>query len=104
MASSSTTRGGGATGGGGGPPAQAARWLAWRPSVDLVRHEDLLLERLDLLHHPGEEKLLEAVVADLRSISPETEVRTHLLPYADPWDFEAVYGALHDLAGTLALH
>jgi transcriptional regulatory protein RtcR len=72
--------------------------------VDLVRHEDLLVDRLELLHHKGEEKLLETVVADIRSISPETEVRAHALPYGDPWDFEAVYGALHDLAGTLAFN
>ncbi len=85
-------------------PPKGDRWLAWRPTVDLVRHEDLLIDRFDLLHHAGEEKLLAEVVADLRSASPETDVRTHLLPYRDPWDFEAVYGALHDLASTLAYH
>ncbi|NUQ10896.1 MAG: sigma 54-interacting transcriptional regulator [Gemmatimonadaceae bacterium] len=83
-------------------PPTGDRWLHWRPTVDLVRHEDLLLDRFEILHHRGEERLLATVSEDLRSVSPETEVRGHLLPYRDPWDFEAVYGALHDFAGAYA--
>ena len=85
-------------------PPTGDRWLHWRPTVDLVRHEDLLLDRFEILHHKGEERLLGSVTEDMHSVSPETEVRGHLLPYGDPWDFEVVYGALHDLAGAYSFN
>jgi transcriptional regulatory protein RtcR len=85
------------------PPA-GDRWLHWRPTVDLVRHEDLLLDRFEILYHSDEERLLARVTEDMRSVAPETEVRGHLLPYGDPWDFEAVYGALHDMAGAYSFN
>ena len=31
-------------------------------------------------------------------VSPETTVRPHVVDFGDPWDFEQVYGALHDFA------
>ncbi len=31
-------------------------------------------------------------------ISPETEVRARLIEFDNPWDFEEVYGRLHDFA------
>lgn len=74
------------------------RWHFWRPTVALGMHEELLIRRYELFYQPGEQTLCEAVVADLKSVSPETEVRTHLMPISDPWDFEEVYGLLHDFA------
>ena len=73
------------------------RWSQWRPTVDLCRHEDLLIRRFELLGQPGARRLAEEVAADIRTVSPETEVRLHDLPIGDPWDFEEVYGALHDV-------
>ena len=29
---------------------------------------------------------------DIQTVSPETEVRVHDVPFRDPWDFEEVYG------------
>ena len=42
--------------------------------------------------------------ADIVQISPETEVRLSELAMPDPWDFEQVYGALHDFARTQSWH
>ena len=79
--------------------AAGARPLgAWRPSVAICQHENLLIRRFELLYLPKEETLAELVAADIASVSPETEVRIHLLSLKDPWDFEEVYGALHDFA------
>lgn len=43
-------------------------------------------------------KLAKLIAEDIALASPETEVRTHLPPMQDPWDFEEVYAALHDCA------
>jgi len=74
------------------------RWERWRPTVDLVRSDDVLVRRLELFVEPPHTALAKAVIADVRQISPETDVRTTSLGIADPWDFEEVYGRLHDFA------
>lgn len=74
------------------------RWVSWRPSVSICQHENLLVHRFELLYGPKEEKLAQLVAADINSVSPGTEVRPHLVPMKDPWDFEEVYAALHDFA------
>ena len=35
---------------------------------------------------------------DVEHVSPETAVRRHAVEFEDPWDFEEVYGRLHDFA------
>lgn len=75
-----------------------ARWERWRPSISLCQHDDLLISRLELLYQPRFSRLFEVIRDDLAHISPETEVRGHLIQFEDPWDFEPVYGALHDFA------
>lgn len=72
------------------------RWERWRPTVALCQHEDLLIDRFELLYQKRYTSLLKALVDDLKRISPETTVITHRLEFEDPWDFEEVYGALHD--------
>lgn len=80
-------------------PAQGPRrWENWRPSVDLCRHEDLLVHRFELIHAPAHEKLAETVAADIAQVSPDTEVCMRGLLLRDAWDFEEVFGALHDFA------
>ncbi|WP_433929461.1 RNA repair transcriptional activator RtcR [Sorangium cellulosum] len=74
------------------------RWSRWRPSVALCQHEDLLVDRFELLYQRRFEHLAETVMKDVRHVSPETEIRGHVVEVDDPWDFEAVYGALHDFA------
>jgi transcriptional regulatory protein RtcR len=76
------------------------RWEAWRPTVALCQHEDLLVSRLELLRPAQYAKLSDIVCRDIASISPETTVQCHAVEFRDPWDFEEVYGALHDFVRT----
>ncbi len=74
------------------------RWEAWRPSVALCQHEDLLIDRFELIYAQRFALLAETVRADITRVSPETDVRLCQVEVRDPWDFEDVYGALHDFA------
>jgi len=74
------------------------RWEGWRPSVSLCQHEDLLVDRFELLHEKKFALLSKTVADDIRSVSPETEVRSQAVEFRDPWDFQEVYSALHDFA------
>lgn len=75
------------------------RWDVWRPTISLFQHEDLAWDRLELLAESSFSKLSERVIEDVRQISPETTLRLHEVNFGnDPWDLEAVYGALHDWA------
>jgi transcriptional regulatory protein RtcR len=77
---------------------QASRWERWRPSVAVCQHEDLLVDRFDLLYQKPFTSLQERIAGDIRYVSPETQVVPHLIDFEDPWDFEEVYAALHDFA------
>jgi transcriptional regulatory protein RtcR len=80
----------------------ADRWNRWRPTVSLCQHEDFLVQRLELLYARRYTRLLQRLVEDIQSVSPETEVRPHLVETADPWDFEEVFEALHGFARAYA--
>jgi transcriptional regulatory protein RtcR len=81
-----------------GGPFGPGRWNKWRPTVGLCMHEDLRVDRLVLLHGAMHRRLAEHIVADIASVSPETAVEPQVLDFADPWDFEEVYGKLLDFA------
>jgi transcriptional regulatory protein RtcR len=70
------------------------RWQNWRPSVSLCRQPDLIVRRFELLHGKRDSSLAKTVRADMRTVSPETEVRQHEMEFGDPWDFEEVYETL----------
>lgn len=76
----------------------ANRWNKWRPSIGLCQQPDLLIDRLELIHGTDARdiSLAERIRADIEQISPETEVRLQPMHLRNPWDFEEVYGALHD--------
>ncbi len=74
------------------------RWERWRPTVGLCQHEDLLVDRLELLYQKRFAPLLKRVCKDIRSISPETEIVCREISIENPWDFEEVFAALHDFA------
>ena len=76
------------------------RWQRWRPSIALCQHEDLLINRFELLYQDQYRKLTDQVIKDIAAVSPETQVRCHQVEFDDPWDFEHVYSALHDFAQT----
>src|SRR5688572_3846883 len=76
----------------------AHRWERWRPTIALCRQDDLVIHRFELLHSERHDRLADIIRQDIRSVSPETEVRTHAYPDGNPWDFEEVFGTLHGFA------
>ena len=76
------------------------RWEQWRPTVSICQHENLLVHRLELLHQRQYSTLANLLTTDIASVSPETMVRPHFCEMANPWDFEEVYGCLHDWAAA----
>lgn len=75
----------------------ASRWEKWRPTVAITQREDLVVDRIELLHthHEG---LAAQVAADIHTVSPETKVLPRQIAIKDAWDFGEVYGALFDFA------
>lgn len=76
----------------------AHRWERWRPTLSVCQHEDLLVHRFELLFQKRFTSLATDIAKDIRQVSPETGVRPYVVEMADAWDFQAVYGALHDWA------
>lgn len=74
------------------------RWSKWRPTLSICQHEELVIDRMELLFQPGYEDLADQLSKDIIRVSPETEVKQHRLDVSDPWDFETVYGALFDFS------
>ncbi|TJZ69380.1 RNA repair transcriptional activator RtcR [Chitiniphilus eburneus] len=74
------------------------RWDKWRPTIGLCQQEDLLIDRLELLHDSRSRGLFARLQQDIAQVSPGTEVRSVEINLRDPWDFEEVYSALHDFA------
>lgn len=74
------------------------RWEKWRPTVSLFQREDFLVSRLELIVDPKFQTLCDTVVADVKQVSPESEVRTHAVSFRDAWNLEEVYGKLLDFA------
>src|SRR5262245_41511187 len=72
------------------------RWERWRPTVVLCQHDDLAVDRLELIFDHPAARLADQVRDDIAHVSPETEVRSHLMPLKDAWDFQEVYAALYD--------
>jgi transcriptional regulatory protein RtcR len=77
---------------------RASRWDGWRPTVAACQHDDLLIDRFELLYPARYSDLAQTVRDDIGHVSPETEVRLVVDPTVDSWDFEDVYGNLHDFA------
>src|SRR5436190_22292604 len=76
----------------------SARWEKWRPTVSLCQHEDFVVDRFELLFQRSATKLTDLICEDIKSVSPETNVRKTLVDFTDPWEFEEVYGTLHESA------
>ncbi|MEM1165872.1 MAG: RNA repair transcriptional activator RtcR [Planctomycetota bacterium] len=74
------------------------RWERWRPTVSLCQHDDFVVDRLELLHAKRSSRLAETIVEDIAAVSPETKPVQHTVEMEDPWDFEEVYGVLHEFA------
>jgi transcriptional regulatory protein RtcR len=78
------------------------RWEKWRPTVSLAQHDDLQIDRLELMHDARNLALAQRVQADMVQLSPKTQVRLVEMNLANPWDFGEVYGALYDWMGRYA--
>jgi transcriptional regulatory protein RtcR len=77
----------------------AKRWERWRPTVSLCAHPSFPVARLELfICKPEHEELVRQLRADITKISPNTEVVSHLLNIDDPWNFPAMYAALHEFS------
>jgi transcriptional regulatory protein RtcR len=74
----------------------AGRWEKWRPTVSLAQHEDVVVDRFELLHTPRFEALARQVQADIGTASPHSVVNLIPMDIADPWDFGEVYTTLYD--------
>lgn len=70
----------------------------WKPSVSLVMHKDLKVDRLELLHDLRFNRLANNVKSEIEELSPHTEVLLQEMNLEDPWDFQEVYGKLFDFA------
>ncbi len=75
-----------------------ARWERWRPSVDLCRHDDLAVDRFELLASQKHFRTAKRVCADIGEISAATKVNLHDAHCEDPWDFVEVYSMLFEFA------
>ncbi len=78
------------------------RWDKWRPSLSICQHEDLVVDRFELLHARGHGAGAASLAEDIRTVSPETAVHLHEIDMQDPWDFQSVYAALFDFAHSYA--
>ena len=78
----------------------AGRWEKWRPTVSLAQHEDLVVQRLELLYTSRHLALAEQLKQDIATASPDTEVKLVEMDIADPWDFGEMYARLYDWVRT----
>ncbi|MFK7888554.1 MAG: RNA repair transcriptional activator RtcR [Gammaproteobacteria bacterium] len=78
------------------------RFETWRPNVALCQHEDLVVDRLELLFDGQFAGLARQVQDDVETSSPETRVALREVGFPKPWDFESVYAALLDFARDYA--
>jgi transcriptional regulatory protein RtcR len=74
------------------------RWNRWRPTVSLCKHADLPITRYELIHQSTHQDIARCVAADIPRVSPTTKALLTMQELKNPWDFEEVYGALHDFA------
>jgi len=72
----------------------------WRPSVQLCTHPGFPVDRFELIHDGAHYHLACRIAADIRQLSPQTEVVLVRMDLADPWDFQEVYGKLYDFAAN----
>lgn len=74
------------------------RWERWRPTVAVCQHEDMIVDRIEIIHDDHAETLAQRITGDIAQASPATEARCHMMNLKNPWDFGEVYAALHDFA------
>jgi len=78
-----------------------SRWDRWRPTIGLFNHDDLEIDQLELICCDTNENLRKRTIADIAMISPKTKVNIHQIKFKNAWDFEEVYGKLHEFSTSL---
>ena len=68
------------------------------PTVSLCKHADFPVARFELIHLKEHQDIARCVAADIKRVSPSTEAQLTVQELKNPWDFEEVYGSLHDFA------
>ncbi len=81
---------------------RAKRWDKWRPSLSICQHEELVVDRFELIHAHGHHNIAALLAKDISTVSPETQVNLHQVDLRNPWDFEEVYAGLYDFAHSYA--
>ena len=76
------------------------RWNRWRPTVGLHMQDDLGITRFEMLHQRRFDNLADGIAADVRQVSPQTEVKHRHIEFSNAWDFEEVYSALWGFAAS----
>lgn len=77
------------------------RWNRWRPSVAVCQHDHLPIDEYHLVYQPRSRGLADRIIEDIREVSPETDVISHVISCRDPWDFEEVYELFLDLSKVI---
>jgi transcriptional regulatory protein RtcR len=70
----------------------------WRPTVALCQQKEFPVARFELLFQPKYQELANQVLADIETVSPNTQVQLTQIAFNAPWDFEEVYSKLYDFA------
>ncbi|MCC5612050.1 RNA repair transcriptional activator RtcR [Nostoc sp. CHAB 5834] len=75
------------------------RFEKWRPTVSLFQHDDFIPHRLELLSaSSNESRAVSQVMEDCKALRPQSTIANIKLDIKDPWDFQEVYGELHEFA------
>jgi transcriptional regulatory protein RtcR len=77
------------------------RTSKWKPTLSLCTQPDFPVSRIELLAQESYSDLARDVAEGIRKASPSTEVSLTIRPFVDIWDFEEVYGLLHDWISEL---
>ena len=67
--------------------AGKARWDNSRPAIGLVQQEELPIDELHIIYNKAYKELADRIKADIRSVSPQTNVVLDNIELKDPWDF-----------------
>ncbi len=46
----------------------SGRWEKWRPSIALTQHDDVVIDRFELIHDAAAQSLVEQVVEDIAGV------------------------------------
>src|SRR5690348_15871030 len=72
------------------------RWRRWHPTIGVCLQPTFPVDRFELLWSRHHTALAQTITADIATVSPKSEARSHDFVPCNPWSFSEVYGALSD--------